>query len=250
MSNISVCMASYNGEKFIGEQLKSILSQIGSNDEVIVVDDASTDGTIGIINEIGDSRVKVLALQDNVGHVKAFEEALKHATYEIIFLSDQDDIWFPGKYQKVLEEFGSTDEPVLVVHSLSSINAAGRVLSNNWLSLSPASLSRLRFLLLELIKPRVFGSAAAFRSSILEVMLPFPSCVYAHDHWLTICAAMNGRSKFITENLAYRRIHGDNVTPINGLNYGKKLYFRLIFFQMIFLALCRVILRGCRNERK
>jgi|APSaa5957512535_1039671.scaffolds.fasta_scaffold118378_2 glycosyltransferase involved in cell wall biosynthesis len=250
MSNITVCMASYNGEKFIGEQLISILSQIGSNDEVVVVDDGSTDKTIDVINGIEDSRIKIIELRKNVGHVKAFEEALKHAAHEIIFLSDQDDIWFPGKYQKVLEEIGVVNDTVLVVHSLSSINATGKILSNNWLSLPAASLSGLRFLLFELIKPRVFGSATAFRSGLLEVMLPFPSCVYAHDHWLVICAAMNGKSKFMTKNLTYRRIHSDNLTPKNGVNYGKKLYLRLVFFQMIFLALYRVILRGYRNERK
>ena len=249
-STASICIATYNGENFIGEQLYSILSQISIGDEVIVVDDGSKDRTIEIINAIGDSRIRLFSLQKNVGHVRAFEKALKHATHEIIFFSDQDDIWFPGKYQKVLEEIGVVDDTVLVVHSLTSINASGKILSNNWLSLPTASLSGLHFLLFELVKPRVFGSATAFRSSLLEVMLPFPSCVYAHDHWLVICAAMNGKSKFMTKNLTYRRIHSDNLTPKNGVNYGKKLHFRLMFFQMIFLALYRVILRGYRNERK
>ncbi len=248
MTTVSVCLASYNGEKFIEEQLTSILSQIGARDEVILVDDASTDSTLRIVKNLADARIEIVPLERNVGHVMAFEKAIALASNEIIFLSDQDDIWFPGKYGRMLEEFGAADLPVLVVHSLSSINEYGQALSQSWLSLRDASLFGLSFLLLELLKPRVFGSAAAFKSSLRRIMLPFPRYVYAHDHWLTICAAMTGNTKFIVDNLVYRRIHEQNVTPKNGLNYSKKLYMRFLFVRMIFLAFYRVILKRYRND--
>lgn len=239
-STASICIATYNGENFIGEQLYSILSQISIGDEVIVVDDGSKDRTIEIINAIGDSRIRLFSLQKNGGHVRAFEEALTHANNEIIFLSDQDDIWLPGKYQRVLKEFDMENSPVLVVHGLSVIDANGNFISNNWFSLSSGYWSGLTLLVRELIKPRVFGSASAFRRSLFDVMLPFPKFVYAHDHWLVICASMMGKSNLITDKLIHRRIHANNVTPQNGLHFGKKIYFRLLFLGMIFLALYRV----------
>ena len=245
-STVSVCVATYNGENFIGEQLYSILNQISIGDEVIVVDDGSRDKTIEIINAIGDSRIRLFSLQKNGGHVRAFEEALAHANNEIIFFSDQDDIWLPEKYQRVLEEFDAENRPLLVVHGLSAIGTTGKFISNNWFSFSSGSWSGLMLLVRELIKPRVFGSASAFRSSLSQVMLPFPKFVYAHDHWLVICASMMGQSNFITEKLVHRRIHDNNVTPQNGLHFSNKIYFRLLFVGMIFVALYRVFLGGYR----
>ena len=126
MFSVSVCIATYNGEMFIEEQLVSILSQIDVRDEVIIVDDASTDRTLKLVENLADDRVKIVALEENIGHTKAFERAISFASKDIIFLSDQDDIWFPGKYQRVLEEFSTKESPILVVHSLSLINSVGK----------------------------------------------------------------------------------------------------------------------------
>ena len=238
-------MATYNGEHYIEKQLTSILSQINPEDEVIVVDDASEDRTLNIIENLVDDRIKIIALESNVGHVQAFEKAISTASNEIIFLSDQDDIWHPSKYKTVLEEFRSEESPVLLVHGLSAINSKGQVITKNWLTLPKACLSGIPFLIAELIKPRIFGSASAFRRSILEIMLPFPISVYAHDHWLTICAAITGKSKFLNKNLVYRRIHDHNLTPKNGNTFFKKIYFRILFFCMI----CRAVIRKISIKR-
>ena len=84
MYSVSVCMATYNGEQFIEQQLVSILSQIDKRDEVILVDDASTDRTLKLVKDLADDRIKIVALENNVGHVKAFEIAISSASKEII----------------------------------------------------------------------------------------------------------------------------------------------------------------------
>ena len=85
---ISVCVATYNGEKYIKEQLLSILSQIGLNDEVVVSDDHSNDSTIDIVKSLNDKRVKIIYNEGNRGYTSNFENALKHAKGDYVFISD------------------------------------------------------------------------------------------------------------------------------------------------------------------
>jgi len=232
-------MATFNGEKFIDAQLLSILHQIGVNDEVIIID-CSNDSTVQKIKQIDDCRVRLIVMPETVGHVRAFEEALENAVNEIIFFSDQDDIWSDDKYIKVLTRFSKEKSPCLVVHSLSTMNENGDLISDQWLSLPETSIGGFKFLLRELLKPRVFGSAAALKRNVLKIMLPFPKGVYAHDHWLTICAGITGHSDFIKDILVYRRVHNNNLTLVGGLNYYLKICYRLFFTYLVFVAYFRI----------
>ena len=103
--SISIAMATYNGEKYIKDQLDSILVQLGKDDEIIISDDKSTDQTTEIIKKYikEDSRIKLLEGPQK-GFVKNFENALLNCSNEIIFLCDQDDIWLENKKEKVLEK--------------------------------------------------------------------------------------------------------------------------------------------------
>ena len=103
---ISVAMATYNGEKYIKEQLESILRQLNVNDEVVISDDGSTDNTIKIVNDFKDSRIKIIC-GPKKGIIKNFENAIKNCTGKYIFLSDQDDIWLDNKVNEVLNCFKS-----------------------------------------------------------------------------------------------------------------------------------------------
>lgn len=94
---ISVCIATYNGERFIGQQLASILSQLGDGDEVVVSDDGSTDGTLSVVKAFNDSRVRIISGPCKGSLVLNFENALRAATGDFIFLADQDDVWADGK---------------------------------------------------------------------------------------------------------------------------------------------------------
>ena len=98
----SICIATYNGEKYIKEQLTSILSQIDIDDEVIISDDGSTDKTIEIINDINDSRIKLIKGGFR-NFTFNFENAIRQAQGEYIFLADQDDVWLPNKYSTTLK---------------------------------------------------------------------------------------------------------------------------------------------------
>lgn len=94
---ISVCIATYNGERFIREQIGSIINQLGNEDEIIISDNGSTDSTIDIIKEIDDKRIKLIKGPEKKSPTSNFENALMHAKGEYIFLSDQDDVWKDNK---------------------------------------------------------------------------------------------------------------------------------------------------------
>ena len=110
---ISVCMATYNGEKYIREQIDSILAQLGDKDELIVSDDGSADATLSIVRSFSDPRIKIISNTGKHGTNGNFENALKHAQGDYIFLSDQDDVWLPGKVNICLQALQTAH---LVVH--------------------------------------------------------------------------------------------------------------------------------------
>jgi glycosyltransferase involved in cell wall biosynthesis len=91
----SIVLATYQGERFIDEQLDSIVSQLSPNDEIILSDDASSDGTLHAVRERGDPRIRILANRERVGYVRNFQRAISQVRGEYVFFSDQDDVWLP-----------------------------------------------------------------------------------------------------------------------------------------------------------
>ena len=121
---ISVCMATYNGEKYIREQVESILCQLGPEDEIVISDDGSKDHTIQMVDSL-DKRIKVFLNEGKHGVVPNFENALKHSSGDYIFFSDQDDIWSPDKVERCLHALEDSD---LVVHNSRVFQYRARVL--------------------------------------------------------------------------------------------------------------------------
>src|SRR5512135_1032010 len=116
MSKVSVCMATHNGAKYIQRQLNSILKQLDKSDEVIISDDSSTDDTVTLIKSFCDERITLL--EDNTFFSPIFniENALRKASGEIIFPSDQDDIWLDNKISVVRDKFkGKTGSVYLIM---------------------------------------------------------------------------------------------------------------------------------------
>ena len=110
---ISVCMATYNGERYLREQVDSILRELGEGDELVISDDGSTDSTLDIIKSFGDVRIKIFHNEGHHGVNGNFENAISKSTGDYIFLSDQDDVWIEGKVKECLEALGDSD---LVLH--------------------------------------------------------------------------------------------------------------------------------------
>lgn len=241
---VSVCLAAYNGERFISEQVRSILSQLGPLDELIICDDGSGDGTRDVVTSIDDPRLVLRSFSLNVGHVRNFERAISIATGDLIFLSDQDDVWSSGKYDMVVDCFLKNPDVQFVHHAVSTIDSCGNTLSQFFNPLHEGRQTRILYLFRQLFKCQVIGCAVAFRSSLKCIALPFPAMAYAHDHWLAIVAGVFGQVYFLNKPLVRYRWHTANLSPRNGLAWRDKVVARLRFLAMIAVAVF------CRRRRR
>lgn len=244
-----MCLASYNGEKFIREQIESILSELSPIDEVIVCDDGSTDATCSIITSFNDSRIKLIINSDNIGHVKNFEKVLSLARGQYIFLSDQDDIWVAGKVQKVLAVFQKDHNITFVYHNIESVDALGNILYGEFPKYSEGIKNSFIFLIRQLIKAQIFGCACCFRNRSLNNIFPFPASVYAHDHWISVCSAVNGRIFFLNDVLIRHRKHNSNISPEKHLSFKTILWLRGKFILQIITAIYRLVIEIGEREQ-
>lgn len=205
---VSVCLACYNGEKHIMAQLDSILPQLTLNDEVIISDDGSTDNTINIITSYRDNRIKIL-YSNKKNLISNFENALKKATGDIIFLSDQDDIWFKDKvlkYKKYLKK------NMLVFSNASMFNGEDVKTSKLFFETKTNKTGILN----NLIKVKFLGATLAFKKEVLNRALPFPKNLPMHDIWIGLIAETMGNTFYIDEPLIYYRRHENTASSTGG----------------------------------
>lgn len=205
MPNVSVCMATYNGEKYIKQQIESILTQLSDDDEVIISDDSSTDNTIGIIKSFNDNRLKVFVNTHAKGPTGNFATALKNASFDFIFLADQDDLWLEGKVKRHLELMQQYE---LVVSDAIVITEDGTVLFESFFKARDSGKGFLK----NLKKNSYLGCCMSFRRSLLNRAFPFPEKLYMHDWWLGLVAELKGNIFFCEEKFLHYIRHSTNVT--------------------------------------
>jgi glycosyltransferase involved in cell wall biosynthesis len=205
---LSVCMAAHNGARFIREQVESILSQLTADDEIVVVDDASSDETVAILEDLRDPRMRIIVQSRNRGALKTFERALREARGEIIFLCDQDDVWRSDKVEEMLRAFQCSPSTTLVLSDRELIDGRGYSLDE-----PPHSRDHLPLgVAATFIKNHYQGSTMAFRREILEAALPFPDSIPMHDSWIGLVNAVVGKAAYTPQKLVYYRRHPGNAT--------------------------------------
>lgn len=204
---ISVCMATYNGEKYIKQQVESILCQLSANDEIIVSDDGSKDDTLGIIKSLNDPRIHIYINEGKHGFVGNFNNAFLHAKGDYIFLSDQDDYWLPGKVKTVMGYL--TNGIDLVTHNADLVDGEGRYLGSDYFS----HLHSKTGFWANMWKTRFLGCCMCFNRKVLDKCMPMPKHIVAHDYWIGMMALKHFNVKFIDDKLLCYRRHGGNVSP-------------------------------------
>jgi glycosyltransferase involved in cell wall biosynthesis len=223
---ISVCIATYNGEKYIKEQLSSILCQLGKDDEVIISDDGSSDHTLSIVNSFNDVRIRILHHQKksvnhrSASHIYAsanFEHAISHAQGDYIFLADQDDIWIENRVEKMMQKL---QENLLVICNFAVIDENNHILISKGYHSNPIS----NFFLKNIVQPRVKGCCIAFKKEMLNWIMPFPEKLILHDEWIGIIAQKKGRTFYIDDILLLYRRHNNNVSPSRKKNKNSLCY--------------------------
>jgi glycosyltransferase involved in cell wall biosynthesis len=224
--SVSVALAAYNGEKYIAEQINSVLPELGDDDEIIISDDNPSGKTKQAVLSLGDPRIRYIEGSGS-GVVKNFENALNHCRGDYIFLCDQDDVWLPGKVKRVMEEFDKGAS--LVLHN-------AEITDKNLVPYGKTCFelygSNSRFLK-NFIRNSFVGCCMAFRREILDFTLPFPDKLPMHDWWIALSVIKRGdKISLIDEPLIYWRRHSGNVTG-SPTSLAQKIRFRAIMLSSL-----------------
>lgn len=228
---ISVCMALYNGERFVRNQTLSILSQLGQNDEIVISDDSSRDSSLTILRDIGDPRIHILENRERLGPAMNLQRALSASKGSLIFLSDHDDLWMPEKLARCIAALETCD---LVLHDAVILNAEGIQVQPSLFQIRGVK----RGFWANWFRNSYTGCCMAFRRSVLQASLPFPPEIPMHDQWIGLIAERNFKVSFLPETLIGYRQHGGNATnTVHGSNNSiwTRLHWRISLLRALFM---------------
>lgn len=214
----SVAVATYNGEKYIARQIRSILEQTFPVHEIIVSDDGSNDKTVDIIKSLDYKGVsiKIFSNTDRHGCCGNFENAIKMCTGDYIFLADQDDVWFPNKVEMFNAFISRTPSALCIASDGILIGPDGRKIDGEFSPIfrhvpgSSCKMSQEKYLTYIVQTYLVRGMALCVSWELLDLMIPFPKTFAAHDKWIVFCALCKDSFYLIHEKLVKYRIHDSN----------------------------------------
>lgn len=232
---ISVALGTHNGERFVGEQIASILSQTRPVDEIVLSDDASSDRTVAIVEEAvaahwethGAAPELVVLRNDPALRVtKNFEQALRRANGDLVALCDQDDVWHPTRIERLAAKFD--DPAVLFVFSNArQVGAEGEYLGHDLfeaIAMSPGERGLIddgRAFEQFMRRNLATGATVMLRRSLVDVATPFPE-TWLHDEWLAVVAAAFDGVRMHDEVLTDYRQHGNNQVGMTKIGLGRK----------------------------
>jgi len=245
---VSVCMATYNGERYLPEQVATILAQLGPADELVVVDDASSDGTVAYLEGLGDPRIRVHRNTANLGHVQSFAKVIGLARSPFILMADQDDLWIDGRLAAMRDALASG--PALVSTNSEFIDGEGRPIAALHADLIEADSGRHVANIARIFTGRAFydGCAMGLREELRLLILPIPHYVESHDLWIAMAANAAGSNVHLARRTLRRRVHGSNASVVSR-PLGQKLRSRAIFFLSLLHIGQRLLTRRPRLRR-
>ena len=235
---ISVAMAAYNGEKYIAQQIDSILPQLSDGDELIISCDRSADRTVEIARSYAerDRRIRVLT-DPGSGVTDNFNNAISACRGDYIFISDQDDVWAEGKVERVLRCF-EEENADLVIHNGVHTDENLRPIQAPFFEIYRIGDGKLK----NILKPRYSGCCMAFTKKMKEIILPMPE-IHGYDQWIATVCEFWGHIAYPEEVLLLHRLHEDNVTPVSSRPLAVILKLRL-------LLVWNLLKRALRERRK
>lgn len=233
---ISVVMATFNGEKYIKKQLKSIISQTKKVDEIIIVDDCSSDNTVKLIEQFKNKynqNLKLYINKVNIGYRKNFKKAISLCESEYIFLCDQDDIWYPTKVEEMLKIMTANKSIGILSSSFDVIDANDQVISikqkkhksNNNLLGKFVEKNKVVPIKLEDIIFHNFcqGCSLLINKNNIKVFLDNYNCDIPHDWYINMIGALNNQLYFYNKPLFQYRLHQSNTIGFsNNLSLKQK----------------------------
>ena len=228
----SIVMATYNGEKYLREQIETILSNMRDYDELVISDDGSKDNTIKIIEEISskDKRIKIIE-GPRKGVKQNFSNAINTASGKYIILADQDDIWKENKIKTILDTFKENENCTLVVHDAEVFNSeSNTIIYPSFFEYRKSGAGVIK----NIYKNTYIGCCMAFDEKIKSKILPIPDNIEMHDQWIGIINdKLFTKSIFINDKLIKYRRHENNVSQMNHYTISKMIKNRIILVKEI-----------------
>jgi glycosyltransferase involved in cell wall biosynthesis len=236
---VSVALCTNNGERFLREQLESIMAQSQQPDELVISDDASSDGTLALASAVIDEvrtadpaltmRVRIVSNPVALGVTANFERAIGECSSDLIALCDQDDIWEPDRVAKATAEFEARPDLVLLHSNATLVDAAGASVGETLFEAQGISASVQQEVhagqAFEVLLRRniVTGATTMFRRTLADAAAPFPTS-WLHDEWLAIIASGSGEVDLVPEELVHYRQHGSNQVGAGRLSFRAKVH--------------------------
>lgn len=231
METVHIVMASYNGERYLGEQMDSLLSQSYPGITVEVCDDGSTDGTCDIVKRYAarDGRVSLHRNAANQGYVKNFLEGMRRSTADYIMLCDQDDVWDRDKVEVTLRAMKQEEErcgetPTLIFtdamnYDSDSGTELGRFHKNSHLNTKKVDTAHL------FMENKIIGCTVMVNRAVIPYLSEIPDGIRVHDWWLALICSHFGQIAYVDRPTLKYRQHGDNM--IGGDTFGGYVGSRL-----------------------
>ncbi len=218
---VFIVMSTYNGERHLGEQLESLVSQTEPRWQLLVRDDGSTDGTVSLLRRYAQIDRRITLCDDesgNLGVVGSFSKLLQNARHrgaQRVMLCDQDDVWLPGKVEWTLTAMSAAEQahpglPLLVHSDLMVVDADNRLINGSMWAYSGIN-PRLNDLSRLLVQNTVTGCTAMLNAPLLERIGLIPESALMHDWWIALVASSTGKIVVLPQPTIRYRQHGSNV---------------------------------------
>jgi len=224
---ISIAMTTFNGGEYLEQQLISFAKQQKLPDELIICDDRSSDDTIKILEQFSKRvpfDVKIYINDHNLGFIKNFEKALSKCNGDIIFLSDQDDSWFPNKISSILKHFNSNSKSSLIIHDAEIVDENLKYHGSNTLSQVLRGYGSTDVY--------ITGALTAIRKDLLDYALPFPENIESHDGWIHNVAKILNKREILRTSLGLIRRHSNNTSGWIASSIKKVNFFDVMMAQI------------------
>lgn len=247
MERVSVAMTVCNSEKFLRQQLESIMRELTDKDELIISDDGSADSTMSIIAEMKDPRIRaVVNMPEHNGIIQNIQNAIELCRNEIIILCDHDDVWLPGRVRRVREVLESDRNATVVVCNAELINENNRVIHSSFYELRRSRPGAIK----NFVRNSYIGCCMAFRSSLLPLIMPISKRVSMHDAWIGILNDIFYKSVFISDVLVQYRRYDNNFSKLCRAPLKRVIWWRVVLgFELLkrVMKLFLINLAGARR---
>ncbi len=246
---VSVVMATYNGATYLREQLDTLLADLHGQDEVVVVDDCSSDDTPQILREWSDRdrRLRLVLRDTNQGVRISFQDGLRAALNDVVFLCDQDDRWLPGKRDALLACFRADPKCLVALSDAQLIDSTGRVWAESFMARRGGFRASV---LSTLIRNRYLGCTMAMHRSLIDMALPIPRMAPMHDMWFGGMAVVWGTVAYVDRPLIQYRRHDANVTPAGHQSLRQMAVWRIQLLACLAMRTLSLVWRRRNLERR